>query len=154
MKKEHNTRVTFPGGEATSPFMATSLPGPNAVKYMEELGKMTCNLTQHFPIDLDKSKGNYICDTDGNTYLDMFNSIACIGLGYNHPEVVDVSKSNLMTRLVTNRTALGINPPKEYLNMLQTAFFDVAPKGLTRVGPMMCGSCAVEGAYKASFFAY
>ena len=115
---------------------------------------MTCNLTQHFPVDLHQSKGNYICDTDGNTYLDVFNSIACISLGYNHPAITEVSKSELMQLFVANRTGLGINPPKEYSEIVHRAFMDVAPKGLNRIGTMMCGSCAVEGSFKHAFFSY
>ena len=31
---------------------------------------------------------------------------------------------------------------------------DVAPKGMTRVGAMMCGACSLEAAYKHAFIAY
>ena len=145
--------VSFPG-EPAGPRIVTPLPGPNTVKYLKELGTVTCNLSQHFPVDLHKSVGNYISDTDGNLFLDVFNSIACVSLGYNHPALLEVAKSDLMVQFVTTRTALGINPPKEYIDVLQRGFLDVAPPGLTRISPMMCGSCAIEGAYKAAFFAY
>jgi len=59
-----------------------------------------------------------VADIDGNMFLDVFNSIACISLGYNHPDIVKVSKSDLMSKIVTNRSALGINPPKEYVDLV------------------------------------
>ena len=31
---------------------------------------------------------------------------------------------------------------------------DVAPKGFNKVNLMMCGSCSVEGAYKASVISH
>ena len=42
-------------------------------------------MQQHFPVSLQDSIGNYVADVDGNKYLDVFTSIACIGMGYNHP---------------------------------------------------------------------
>jgi len=111
-------------------------------------------LTAHFPADLAKSKGNYVSDVDGNTYLDVFNSIGIYALGYNHPALLEVSKSDLMSLFVANRTALGINPPAEYLQVLEDAFHPVAPKGLSRVSPMMCGTCSVEGAIKTACGVY
>jgi len=35
--------------------------------------------------------------------------------------------------------------------MFEDAFMSVAPKGLSRVSAMMCGTCAVEGAFKTAF---
>lgn len=121
---------------------------------MAKLETMTDNKAHHFPVDLQKSLGNYVADTDGNMYLDVFNSIACISLGYNHPEILDAAKSDLMTTIVANRTGLGINPPKEYPEIMKEAFMDVAPKGMHRVGAAMCGSCSVEATYKHAFFSY
>ena len=38
--------------------------------------------------------------------------------------------------------------------MLDEAFMAVAPKGMTRVGAAMCGSCSVESAFKHACIAY
>lgn len=50
-------------------------------------------------------------DIDGNKMLDVFNSIGVYALGYNHPAMLEASKSDLMATVVANRTALGICPP-------------------------------------------
>lgn len=115
---------------------------------------MTKTLEVHFPTDLQASKGNYLADTDGNMYLDVFNSIACISLGYNHPAITAATKSDLMSTILANRTGMGVYPPKEYPQIFKEAFMDVAPKGFNKTSPMMCGSCAVEGSFKAAMLAY
>lgn len=43
-------------------------------------------------MNLNKSKGNYIIDADGNSLLDV-SSTELNPLGYNHPELIKV-KSN------------------------------------------------------------
>ena len=58
--------------------------------------------------------GNYVVDADGNQMLDVFTSIACIGSGYNHPSLLEASKSDLMRQVLAVRTGIGINPPMEY----------------------------------------
>jgi len=103
---------------------------------------------------MQNSIGNYVSDIDGNQYLDVFTSIACIGLGYNHPALLEVSRSDLMRTFVVNRTGLGINPPKEYMDIHKSAFMDVAPKGMTRSSGAMCGSCSVEAAFKHALIAF
>lgn len=53
-----------------------------------------------------------------------------------------------MTKVVATRTGMGLNPPKEFQEIAQKAFMDVAPEGLDNFTAAMCGSCAVEAAYK------
>jgi len=84
----------------------------------------------------------------------VFTSIACIGLGYNHPALLETSRSDLMKTFVVNRTGLGINPPKEYAEIHQQAFMDVAPAGMTRCSGAMCGSCSVEAAFKHALISF
>lgn len=143
--------VKFPGPEPSGPTVAVQAPGPKNIAFKEQFAKHGCSLTTHFPIDLNKSLGNYAADTDGNMYLDVFNSIGIYALGYNHPALREVAKSDQMTNYVANRTALGINPPAEYADIFEDAYVQVAPKGLSRMSAMMCGTCSVEGAFKTAF---
>lgn len=86
-------------------------------------------------------------------YLDTVQNISSRALGYNQPEMLELAMSKQMATLTTNRTALGLYPPKEWDSLIQRAFMDVAPAGLGSVQATMCGSCAVEGTYKFAFMA-
>ena len=145
--------MRFPN-EPERPSMKTAFPGPGTLAGIEAYGETSCNKQTHFPIDMHKSMGNYVADTDGNSFLDVFTSIACIGMGYNHPNAIEASKSDLMRQVLVTRTGIGINPPMEYEQILDQAFMDVAPTGMTRVCGAMCGTCSVEAAFKLSFIAF
>jgi len=117
---------------------------------------VTCNLTPQmgFFVDMSKSKGNFIADVDGNQYLDLFMNISSTAMGHNHPDVLDFVKSDKMAEIVANRTAQGFHPRGDHCEMLQQGFIDVAPPGLDMVAPAMCGSCAVETAFKYAIINY
>jgi 4-aminobutyrate aminotransferase/(S)-3-amino-2-methylpropionate transaminase len=144
-------------GEPTYPKMVSaSLPGPITKAKTAELGETTCNLAANigFMVDIQKSKGNYICDADGNTFLDMFMNISSTAMGHNHPSVLEAARSDEMVSLIANRTAQGMHPISQTKQLLDDAFMSVAPAGMTRVGPAMCGSCSVEAAFKHACIAY
>ena len=82
--------------EPKQPLLKTSFPGPKHQAYMKELSQHTCTLMAQFPIDTANSLGNYISDLDGNQYLDMFTSISAVGLGYNHPVLLEVANSDVI----------------------------------------------------------
>ena len=103
---------------------------------------------------MQKSIGNYVTDVDGNTLLDVFTSIACIGMGYNHPTLLEATKSEMMKKVLATRTGIGINPPMEFEQIVEQAFHDVAPRGMTRVMGAMCGTCSVEAAFKMALISY
>ena len=54
-----------------------------------------------------------MADIDGNKYLDLITSNACVGSGYNHPILREASKTDLMKLFLATRTGIGINPPIE-----------------------------------------
>ena len=86
-------------------------------------------------------------------YLDTVMNISSRALGYNQPEMLELAQSKRMAHLMTNRTALGLYPPRDWNELVQGAFMDVAPEGLDNVQATMCGSCAVEGTFKFAFMA-
>ena len=103
---------------------------------------------------MQESIGNYVADADGNKYLDVFTSISAIGMGYNHPHLLKATKQPLMKHYLATRTGLGVYPPMEYQEIVERAFMDIAPKGMTRVSGAMCGTCSVEGALKLAYISY
>merc|ERR1719377_499053 len=133
--------------------MKTPVPGPETKKYMEDLkhqGGMGGAVA--FFGDYAASTGCYLVDADGNRMLDMFSQIASLPLGYNHPALDEACKDPLMATFAHSRAALGLMPPKELPQLLQDTFLKIAPKGMTRVQTMLCGSSANENVFKAVFF--
>jgi len=47
--------------------------------------------------------------------------------------MLELAQSQEMAHLLTNRTALGLYPPRNWIDLVQGAFMDVAPKGLESV---------------------
>lgn len=107
-----------------------------------------------FAIDYEKSQGNYVVDADGNTMVDCYGNIGSLALGYNHPAMIKAAQSKKWLWAQTHRPALGILPPHDWPQLVQKTLLSVAPKGLTQVQTMMCGSCSNENAYKAATIRY
>ena len=144
----------FPNEKYEAPVIATKQPGPKSKELNQKLNTVQDLRTVHFVTDYEKSSGNYVADADGNVYLDTFMQISSIPLGYNHPKLLEAAKSDLWTRTVVNRPAVGINPSTEYYDTLMNSYMRVAPKGLTQVQPLSTGSEAIENAFKAAFMFY
>ncbi len=75
-----------PQQEYDSPKVSTQrFPGAKDMFLNQELNKVCKTNEVQFFADYEASSGNYIVDSDGNRYLDMFQQIASLPLGYNHP---------------------------------------------------------------------
>lgn len=148
------TTVAPVPGEPEKPLVQTAVPGPKSQQLAQEHGQHQDPRTSHFFADYERSKGNYIVDADGNTFLDVFCQISSIPIGYNHPSLVKAAKSDEWTSVLINRPALGNLPPVQWPQLLRDSFLAVAPPGLNQVFTVMCGSCANECAYKAVFMAH
>lgn len=46
---------------------------------------------------------------------------------------------------------MGVNPNIDWVDSVEEAFMSVAPKGMSNVFTVMCGSCANENAFKTAF---
>eukprot|EP00929_Paragymnodinium_shiwhaense_P123350 TRINITY_DN970_c0_g1_i1.p1 TRINITY_DN970_c0_g1~~TRINITY_DN970_c0_g1_i1.p1 ORF type:complete len:560 (-),score=107.25 TRINITY_DN970_c0_g1_i1:310-1872(-) len=133
--------------------MKTAVPGPQSQELTKKLNAQGgMGGATSFFIDYQASADCYIVDADGNRMLDMFSQIASLPLGYNHPALDAVSKTQEFATFAHSRAALGLLPPAELPQLLDDTFLKIAPKGMTKVQPMLCGSSANENVFKAVFF--
>lgn len=135
-------------GEPNEPRVVTQIPGPNSINLRNELGKIQNSAAVQLFIDYSKSIGNFICDVDGNEFLDIYSQISSVPLGYNHPALLRAAQDPQNAVALVNRPALGILPPKDFIDKLRSSLLSIAPPGLTEVQTMACGSCSVENALK------
>lgn len=86
----------------------------------------------------------------------MFAQIASIAVGYNHPNLLALARTDEFVTATMNRPALGSFPPTQWAEWINTGIGadDVRPNGLEQTFTAMCGSCANETAFKAVFMAY
>ncbi|XP_067122369.1 4-aminobutyrate aminotransferase, mitochondrial [Centruroides vittatus] len=141
--------------EPTGPSVVTQdIPGPKSTKLKGALSAIQNTDAVQLFIDYNKSIGNYMCDVDGNYFLDVYNQIASLPLGYNHPAILEAVSDPKNFTAFANRPALGILPPSDFAERLRSALLDIAPPGLKEVQTMACGSCSNENAFKAACFWY
>ncbi|CAH7666670.1 aminotransferase class-III-domain-containing protein, partial [Phakopsora pachyrhizi] len=144
----------FPDEPSRPSIISTQIPGPESRKLSSQVNQWQDARAHQLVADYLNSKGNYLQDVDGNKFLDVFAQIASIAIGYNHPELLSLARTDEYINVSMNRPALGSFPPSNWNQVVSEGLLKVAPKGLDQLFTMMCGSCANEGALKAAFFAY
>lgn len=102
--------------------------------------------------DYKNSSGNFIKDVDNNIYLDMFNNIASVPLGYNNPLLNEKINIENIQHLITQKYSLGVMPNEEFPNLVNNIINKMSPSGceFLHMG-CGCGSGANENAFKAAF---
>ncbi|XP_074052449.1 4-aminobutyrate aminotransferase, mitochondrial isoform X2 [Macrotis lagotis] len=109
------------------PLMKTEVPGPRSRELMKQLNGIQNAESVHFFCNYNESRGNYLVDVDGNRMLDLYSQISSLPIGYSHPALVKL-----------------VQQPQNV----------VAPKGLSQIVTMSCGSCSNENAFKTIFMWY
>jgi 4-aminobutyrate aminotransferase len=78
------------------PLIKTKLPGPRATAFIERDTRfISHSLPREYPLVIEKGKGVWVDDPDGNTFLDFTSGIAVCNTGHCHPEVVEAAKDQL-----------------------------------------------------------
>jgi len=149
-----STQPSLKLGEPAGPTVRTAIPGPRSKELIADMNKIQFSDGIIFFTDYNKSIGNYICDVDGNTLLDVYSQISSLPLGYNHPDLLACLQDSENLKTLLNRPALGIFPGEGYPEKLRNSLLSVAPPGHSEVTTMACGSCSNENAYKAVFMWY
>ena len=103
--------------------------------------------------NLGGSRGNYLFDSNGKKYLDMYGNIGSLPVGYNHKKLHDLNmESPDIKKFLIHRPALGVNPPLEWKNHIELLYKNYSPNGLDFMYIACgCGSGANENAFKAAF---
>ncbi|RUS30108.1 4-aminobutyrate transaminase gata [Jimgerdemannia flammicorona] len=131
--------------EPVTPTVRTVLPGPNTKEILARLDQYQDTRSIVFVADYQKSRGNYVVDADGNTFLDLYCQIASLPVGYNNQALLDLVKTPEFATALANRwvfacfPALGVAPNNDWVDSVEQAFMKVAPKGLTNIFTGVCG---------------
>lgn len=140
----------FPGEPARSS-VRTAVPGPRSEELRARHQRHQDARTVHVYQDARRSVGNYLVDVDGNELLDLYGHIACVPIGYNHPDLLAAWKDGRFDWLMGYRPALGVAPPPQWVDLVEHTLMAVAPRGHTKVLTVTSGAEAVENAIKAAF---
>ncbi|MCC6899990.1 MAG: aminotransferase class III-fold pyridoxal phosphate-dependent enzyme [Polyangiaceae bacterium] len=140
----------FPGEPARSS-VKSAVPGPRSEELRARHQRYQDARTVHVYQDARRSVGNYLVDVDGNELLDLYGHIACVPIGYNHPDLLAAWKDGRFDWLMGYRPALGVAPPPEWVDLVEHTLMAVAPRGHTKVLTVTTGAEAVENAIKAAF---
>nr|KAF6439578.1 4-aminobutyrate aminotransferase [Rousettus aegyptiacus] len=136
------------------PLMKTEVPGPRSRELMKQLNIIQNAEAVHFFCNYEESRGNYLVDVDGNRMLDLYSQISSVPIGYSHPALMKLVQQPQNVSTFINRPALGILPPENFVEKLRESLISVAPKGMSQLITMACGSCSNENAFKTIFMWY
>jgi 4-aminobutyrate aminotransferase / (S)-3-amino-2-methylpropionate transaminase len=104
-------------------------------------------------VDLSKSLGINIIDSNGKKYMDMYNNIASLPVGYNHPRMLDAVRNGDWNQHLLQRQSLGVMPPDDWDKQIDNSIGRINPNpdvyDVKLTGG--CGSVTVENAMKTAF---
>jgi adenosylmethionine-8-amino-7-oxononanoate aminotransferase len=101
------------------------------------------NLEQHYPL-IERGRGVYLYDREGNRYLDFGAGIAVVNIGYGVPEIAEAMLEQATKASFIYPSAFT----SESLIRLSRRVVDWAPPGTSKVLFVSGGSEAVEAAIK------
>lgn len=129
--------------------VTTAIPGPKSLAMKKQLSDVQIGFTIEWVGNYEKSVGNYVVDTDGNTMLDAFMQISSLPLGYNHPALLAIARTDEYIAATLNRPALQYFPSHNWMELLRDSLMSISPKGMKHVNTFMCGACSNEHQIRA-----
>ena len=93
------------------------------------------------PVVLEKGKGVFVWDVEGNKYYDFLSAYSAVNQGHSHPKIVDALVDQAQKLALTSRAFYNANLG-EYEKKITELF------GFDKVLPMNSGAEAVETAVK------
>ena len=93
------------------------------------------------PVVLEKGKGVFVWDVEGNKYYDFLSAYSAVNQGHSHPKIVDALVNQAQKLALTSRAFYNANLG-EYEKKITELF------GFDKVLPMNSGAEAVETAVK------
>jgi len=129
-----------------SPLIHTPLPGPKARKLINQDRKyVSPSYTRYYPLVVEKAKGLWVHDVDGNIFLDFTAGIAVCATGHCHPRVIKAIKKQADLLLHMSGTDFYYRPQivlaKKLANLMPG-------EGAKKVYFGNSGAEAVEAAFK------
>jgi len=128
------------------PLIHTPLPGPKARKLInQDRTYVSPSYTRYYPLVVEKAKGLWVHDVDGNIFLDFTAGIAVCATGHCHPRVIKAIKKQADLLLHMSGTDFYYRPQI----VLAKKLAHMAPgKGAKKVYFGNSGAEAVEAAFK------
>jgi len=128
------------------PLIHTPLPGPKARKLInQDRTYVSPSYTRYYPLVVEKAKGLWVHDVDGNIFLDFTSGIAVCATGHCHPRVIQAIKKQADLLLHMSGTDFYYRPQiilaKKLANLMPG-------KGAKKVYFGNSGAEAVEAAFK------
>ncbi len=69
--------------------LRTKIPGPRAMVVVKDDAKVISpSYTRYYPLVVERGRGMYVEDVDGNRFLDFTAGVAVCTTGHAHPDVV------------------------------------------------------------------
>lgn len=131
--------------------VSTELPGPRARAIIERGSFDMQNLYRSVIFDEERSQGTRLVDVDGNCFLDLFSSFALGALGYNHPSLLAVARSDAFARAAVQPTSTPFLTSEVWIRFIEQVERRFAPKHMARMFCLDSGSEGVEHALKVAF---
>lgn len=130
------------------------VPGPRTRELAARGGFDMQSIYRLLVIDDVASAGPWIVDADGNVLLDLFANFALGALGYNHPAILAVTRSEAFAHAAANPTSTPFVTTPAWFDFTEALRSRYAPPGMAKVYCVDAGGEGVEAALKAAFIVH